>query len=148
MRDLFERIAESREKNIVDMTVSYLEVYNETIRDLLEPSESLLDLREDSGNNVVISGLSQHHPKTYEDIIHLLNVGGRNRTQSSTKANEASSRSHAVFQINIQQRDRGSGTASKIKTATLTFCDLAGSERASVTDNRGKLLREGANINR
>ena len=148
MLELFDKIKNSEKQNLVDVTVSYLEVYNETIRDLLCPDTGILDLREDSNSQVVVAGLSEHQPKSYDEIMELLDIGTANRTQNSTRANEASSRSHGIFQINIQQRDRNTGVSARIKTATLTLCDLAGSERASVTDNRGQLLREGANINK
>ena len=115
---------------------------------MLNPSSFLLDLRQDSEDHIVVAGLSEHTPKSSDEVMRLLEIGGENRTKSSTKANQTSSRSHAVFQINVQQRDKSAGISSRIKSATLTLCDLAGSERASVTDNRGKELREGANINR
>jgi hypothetical protein len=125
------------------------EVYNEMIRDLLavDGSFNSLDLREDQ-IRVVVAGLSEHHPQTEHEVMALLQRGNLNRTKSATKANEDSSRSHAVFQIHIQQRDKLSGTSTQIKSATLTLCDLAGSERASATDHRGQLMREGANINK
>lgn len=147
MQDLFERIEKSIDK-VIDISVSYLEVYNETVRDLLVSSNKVLDVREDSDGRVFVANLSEHHPKTGAEVMELLEKGSTNRTKSPTKANEDSSRSHAVFQINIKQRDRACGLSASVTSATLTLCDLAGSERASVTENRGKQMREGANINR
>lgn len=82
--------------------------------------------------------------------MDLLQQGNRNRTKSATKANQDSSRSHAVFQIHVEQERRLSekGRDDFLTAATLTLCDLAGSERASVTENRGQQMREGASINR
>ena len=79
------------------------------------------------------------------DIIFL---GNANRTQSPTEANATSSRSHAVLQINVAQKPRTAGVSENHMFATLSIIDLAGSERASVTKNRGDRLLEGANINR
>jgi len=75
-------------------------------------------------------------------------MGNTNRTMSPTEANATSSRSHAVLQINVNQRDKVSGLHENHTAATLSIIDLAGSERASVTKNRGDRLLEGANINR
>lgn len=129
------------------------EIYNETIRDLLAddghaPLHTPLDVREDASGRIVVAGLSEHQPRSGDQVMALLERGSANRTKCPTKANEDSSRSHAVFQINIQQRDRTGGVAAEVRTATLTLCDLAGSERASATENRGQQMREGANINR
>lgn len=75
-------------------------------------------------------------------------MGNANRTMSPTEANATSSRSHAVLQINVNQKERASGLQENYTAATLSIIDLAGSERASVTKNRGERLLEGANINR
>ena len=80
--------------------------------------------------------------------MHLIMMGNTNRTMSPTEANATSSRSHAVLQINVNQRDKASGLQENHTAATLSIIDLAGSERASVTKNRGDRLLEGANINR
>ena len=83
-----------------------------------------------------------------EEVMKLLQRGNRNRTQEPTAANKESSRSHAVLQIRVEQRDRAEGRISEVKTGKLSLIDLAGSERASSTKNRGLRLIEGANINR
>jgi hypothetical protein len=134
-RDLFDSVEDAREKGIeCELTLSYLEIYNETIRDLLTnasssssisseleglssgPSRTLppaLELREDSATGTVaVSGLSQHRPRTAEDVFELLARGNNNRRQSPTCANAVSSRSHAVLQIVVQQRDRGAGATN------------------------------------
>jgi hypothetical protein len=145
MAELFERIKDIEREKTVDISVSYLEVYNETIRDLLQTGNDGLDIREDA-DRIVVPDLSEHYPTCGEEVMALLEQGSVNRTKSPTQANEHSSRSHAIFQINIRQTDRiGS---QDVQVATLTLCDLAGSERASVTENKGMQLREGANINR
>jgi len=80
--------------------------------------------------------------------MNLVLTGNANRTVSPTEANAVSSRSHAILQVNIKQRDRTANTTEETTMATLSIIDLAGSERASVTKNRGERLIEGANINR
>lgn len=80
--------------------------------------------------------------------MDLLHHGNRNRTQQATAANAVSSRSHAVLQVVVENRDKAEGTIAKIKIGKLSLVDLAGSERAAVTKNKGIRLTEGANINR
>lgn len=145
MLDLFQRLESQGD---FDVVVSYLEVYNETIRDLLADDAKQLDVRESDNGSVVVTNLSTHSPSNEMEVMELLEKGNRNRTKCATKANETSSRSHAVFQINLQLKSGSSGPHTRVSTGTLTLCDLAGSERASVTENKGELLREGANINR
>jgi len=157
MSALFDKIDASADEKITDLTLSYLEVYNETIRDLLLPEGGLslpLDLREDE-HNVYVTNLSEHRPTSREDVMNMLIKGNNCRTRAPTEANAVSSRSHAVLQIHLKQRDRGGGllvdgmsTGASYTTATLSIIDLAGSERASVTKNKGERLLEGANINR
>jgi kinesin family protein 18/19 len=134
----------------VELTLSYLEIYNETIRDLLVPggSKQGLQLREDSSQNISVAGLSTHQPKNVQQVMNMILMGNSNRTMSPTEANATSSRSHAVLQINVLQKPRTAGISEDHLMATLSIIDLAGSERASVTKNRGERLLEGANINR
>ncbi|KAI8921041.1 P-loop containing nucleoside triphosphate hydrolase protein [Powellomyces hirtus] len=150
MRELFERIETASADQTIETHVSYLEVYNEAIRDLLNiTSNESLDLREDDVNTrVVVAGLSEHKPRDVNHVMRMLIEGNNNRTRAPTEANAVSSRSHAVLQIHVRQKDRAVGVTSNVKMATLSIIDLAGSERASVTKNQGKRLLEGANINR
>ena len=129
-------------------TVSYLEVYNESIRDLLVPnSPANLGLREVDGR-VIVSGLSEQSPTSAHDVVSLIVAANANRTVSATEANAVSSRSHAVLCVNIKQKPRTADISEDYTMATLSVIDLAGSERASVTKNQGERLFEGANINR
>lgn len=148
--ELFERINSLVDEKEIDLSLSYLEIYNETIRDLLVPGGSKmgLQLREDTNKNIAVAGLSTHTPKTVEQVMDIIVMGNMNRTQSPTEANATSSRSHAVLQINVAQKPRTAGVSENHMYATLSIIDLAGSERASVTKNRGDRLLEGANINR
>ncbi|KAI0509143.1 kinesin motor domain-containing protein [Xylaria bambusicola] len=150
MQELFEKINDCRDEKHTEITLSYLEIYNETIRDLLVPggSKQGLMLREDSNQAVTVSGLTSHHPKDVQEVMDMIVKGNEYRTVSPTDANATSSRSHAVLQINIAMKDRNAAVNEPHTMATLSIIDLAGSERASATKNRGERLIEGANINK
>ncbi|KJZ75477.1 hypothetical protein HIM_05173 [Hirsutella minnesotensis 3608] len=151
MQELFEKIEERSQDKTTELSLSYLEIYNETIRDLLVAPGSTrqsLTLREDSNQAVTVSGLTSHHPKDVQEVMDMIVQGNEYRTVSPTEANATSSRSHAVLQINVAQKDRNADVSEPHTMATLSIIDLAGSERASVTKNRGERLTEGANINK
>ena len=150
MQDLFERIAEKTEEKVIEVSLSYLEIYNETIRDLLVPggSKAGLMLREDANQGVSVAGLSSHRPQNVQEVMAMIREGNAYRTMSPTEANATSSRSHAVLQINVSQKDRNAAIDEPHTMAALSIIDLAGSERASATKNRGERLIEGANINK
>uniref|UniRef100_A0A8V0ZTS8 Kinesin-like protein n=1 Tax=Gallus gallus TaxID=9031 RepID=A0A8V0ZTS8_CHICK len=147
MAELYRRIEARRDEKSCEVLVSYQEVYNEQIHDLLEPKGPLA-IREDPEKGVVVQGLSFHQPKSAEQLLEMLANGNKNRTQHPTDANATSSRSHAVFQIYVKQQDRVVGLSQDLQVAKMSLIDLAGSERASVTNTKGERLREGANINR
>ncbi|KAL4980312.1 P-loop containing nucleoside triphosphate hydrolase protein [Aspergillus desertorum] len=150
MQELFERIEERKSEKHTELSLSFLEIYNETIRDLLVPggAKGGLSLREDSNKAVSVSGLSSHSPKSVQEVMDMIMKGNACRTMSPTEANATSSRSHAVLQINIAQKDRNADINEPHTMATFSIIDLAGSERASATKNRGERLFEGANINK
>lgn len=150
MQELFERISETTEEKVTEISLSYLEIYNETIRDLLVPggSKGGLMLREDANQAVSVAGLSSHNPQNVQEVMDMIMRGNEYRTMSPTEANATSSRSHAVLQINLAQKDRNASVNEPHTMATLSIIDLAGSERASATKNRGERLIEGANINK
>jgi kinesin family protein 18/19 len=147
VNDLYKRIR-GNTSNVYRVSLSYLEVYNENIRDLLSPSSPPLDLREDPIKGVCVAGITECATSSAKEIMRLLVRGNMNRTVEPTSKNETSSRSHAVLQIVVEQQRRSAEIASAIKVGKLCLIDLAGSERATVTDNRGARLVEGANINR
>ena len=150
MQELFERIEERSGEKSTEVTLSYLEIYNETIRDLLVPggSKGGLMLREDTNRSVSVAGLSSHRPQNVQQVMDMIMKGNECRTMSPTEANATSSRSHAVLQINVAQKDRNADVNEPHTMATFSIIDLAGSERASATKNRGERLMEGANINK
>ncbi|XP_075693841.1 kinesin-like protein KIF18A isoform X2 [Rhinoderma darwinii] len=147
MMDLYNRIESMKEEKVCNVAVSYLEVYNEQIRDLFANSGPLA-VREDAQKGVVVQGLTLHQPSSAENILQLLDCGNKNRTQHPTDMNATSSRSHAVFQIYLRQQDKSVSINQNIRIAKMSLIDLAGSERASATNSKGDRLREGTNINR
>lgn len=151
--DLFRRIVELRESNGVQSTVevSYMEIYCERVRDLLNPKNknNNLKVREHPIMGPYVEDLSKLVVKEYADIDRLIDEGNKARTVAATNMNETSSRSHAVFTIIFTQKrydvqtDLNTECVSKI-----SLVDLAGSERANSTGAQGTRLKEGANINK
>ncbi|KIM29533.1 hypothetical protein M408DRAFT_328780 [Serendipita vermifera MAFF 305830] len=153
MAELFQRIDERKEDYTVDVSLSFLEIYNEEIRDLLSPAgvpapRGGLAIREDSANRVTVVGLTEVVPTNADEVNTIVQAGNARRTQSPTHANATSSRSHAVLQVSVIQSPRTPGVTEERTVATLSIIDLAGSERASATKNMGKRMVEGANINK
>ncbi|XDB64709.1 hypothetical protein ABFV05_018325 [Capra hircus] len=144
---LFQAIEETRDSTDCSVSMSYLEIYNEVIRDLLSPSSGFLDLREDSRGSIQIAGITEVSTSNAQEIMQLLTKGNRQRTQEPTATNKTSSRSHAVLQVIVRRRGRGAHPA-EVRVGRLFMVDLAGSERASQTQNQGKRMKEGAHINR
>ncbi|XP_067645226.1 kinesin-like protein KIF18A isoform X2 [Eurosta solidaginis] len=143
MRELFEKIQSQSTTHKFDVGVSYLEVYNELVMNLLTKTGPL-KLREDS-NGVAVRGLDLKPIYSAEELLQLLAQGNSNRTQHPTDANAESSRSHAIFQVHIRMTDRKTGTKRTVK---LSMIDLAGSERAASTKGIGVRFKEGASINK
>ncbi|EPY52965.1 kinesin-like protein Klp5 [Schizosaccharomyces cryophilus OY26] len=152
LKELFERMDDLRDEKIFSIYVSYLEIYNETIRDLLTEQpfaqSKPLTLREDADRRITVPGLTSLSPTSLEELMEIVARGNGNRTMSPTAANVASSRSHAVLQVSLVQKPRTAGINEDHALATLSVIDLAGSERANATKNRGGRLLEGANINK
>ncbi|XP_028622897.1 kinesin-like protein KIF18A [Grammomys surdaster] len=147
MLDLFKCMDEIKEEKECSTAVSYLEIYNEQIRDLLTNSGPLA-VREDAQKGVVVQGLTLYQPKSSEEILQLLDNGNRNRTQHPTDVNAVSSRSHAVFQIYLRQQDKTASINQNVHIAKMSLIDLAGSERASISGTKGTRFVEGTNINK
>uniref|UniRef100_A0A8C1K3F3 Kinesin family member 13Bb n=1 Tax=Cyprinus carpio TaxID=7962 RepID=A0A8C1K3F3_CYPCA len=149
---LFQRtVQEQREGESFTVEVSYMEIYNEKVRDLLEPkgSRQALRVREHKVLGPYVDGLSRLAVTSYKDIESLMSEGNKSRTVAATNMNEESSRSHAVFNIILTHtlRDLKTGTSGE-KVSKLSLVDLAGSERADKTGAGGERLKEGSNINR
>ncbi|KAI0265117.1 P-loop containing nucleoside triphosphate hydrolase protein [Gloeopeniophorella convolvens] len=151
MADLFQRIEDRKDDYNAEVVVTFLEIYNEEIRDLLADSgvpipRGGLQIREDKAVKVV--GLTELRPRTAEEVKEIVLMGNSRRTQSPTHANETSSRSHAVLQVHVTQAPRTASLTEERLMGTLSIIDLAGSERAAATTNMGQRMVEGANINK
>uniref|UniRef100_A0A4W5R7V2 Kinesin family member 13B n=1 Tax=Hucho hucho TaxID=62062 RepID=A0A4W5R7V2_9TELE len=149
---LFDRtLLEQREGEGFTIEVSYMEIYNEKVRDLLDPkgSRQALRVREHKVLGPYVDGLSRLAVASYKDIESLMSEGNKSRTVAATNMNEESSRSHAVFNIILTHtlKDLQSGTSGE-KVSKLSLVDLAGSERAAKTGATGERMKEGSNINK
>ncbi|XP_051851127.1 kinesin-like protein KIF19 isoform X1 [Antechinus flavipes] len=148
LNDLFCAIEETSNDMEYEVSMSYLEIYNEMIRDLLNPSLGYLELREDSKGVIQVAGITEVSTINAKEIMQLLMKGNKQRTQEPTAANQTSSRSHAILQVTVRQKSRVKNIMQEVRLGRLFMIDLAGSERASQTQNRGQRMKEGAHINR
>ncbi|KAI8373349.1 hypothetical protein BD560DRAFT_394703 [Blakeslea trispora] len=149
--ELFNRIAVNTVDNLTyRVEVSYIEIYNEKVRDLLNPkNKGNLKVREHPSLGPYVEDLSRLVVTSFEDINHLMDEGNKARTVAATNMNETSSRSHAVFTVFLTQKRMDEITKLETeKVARISLVDLAGSERANSTGATGARLKEGANINR
>ncbi|KAF7506773.1 hypothetical protein GJ744_011385 [Endocarpon pusillum] len=151
--DLFERIESNTNANIsYSVRVSYFEVYNEHVRDLFQPRTDpphYLKIRESPTEGPYVKDLTEMQVKNYGEILRYMRMGDSSRTTASTKMNDTSSRSHAVFTIILKQihHDYDADETTE-RMARIRLVDLAGSERAKATEATGQRLREGSNINK
>ncbi|XP_052162145.1 kinesin-like protein KIN-12E isoform X1 [Oryza glaberrima] len=149
---LFARIKEEEERRREDKLkyickCSFLEIYNEQITDLLEPSSTNLQIREDIKKGVYVENLMECYVSSVKDVMMLLLQGVANRKMAATNMNSESSRSHSVFTCVIESRwERDSMT--HLRFGRLNLVDLAGSERQKSSGAEGERLKEAANINR
>ncbi|KAH7350567.1 kinesin heavy chain [Rhexocercosporidium sp. MPI-PUGE-AT-0058] len=152
-QDMFERISQMqlKDKNVkFTVEVSYLEIYNERVRDLLNPStKGNLKVREHPSTGPYVEDLAKLVASSFNEIEHLMDEGNKARTVAATNMNETSSRSHAVFTLTLTQKRYDTDTKMSLeKVAKISLVDLAGSERAQSTGATGARLKEGAEINR
>lgn len=155
--DLFERIqaAQAENSNVAyNVRVSYFEVYNEHVRDLLVPvvpnkPPNYLKIRESPTEGPYVKDLTEVPARNIDEILRYMTAGDASRTVASTKMNDTSSRSHAVFTIMLKQIHHDMETDETTeRSSRIRLVDLAGSERAKSTEATGARLREGSNINR
>ncbi|KAF2875050.1 kinesin family protein-like protein [Massariosphaeria phaeospora] len=151
-QNMFEKItAIQQDKNVsCTVEVSYLEIYNERVRDLLNPStKGNLRVREHPSTGPYVEDLAKLVVRSFAEIENLMDEGNKARTVAATNMNETSSRSHAVFTLTLTQKRHDVETSmSGEKVAKISLVDLAGSERANSTGATGARLKEGAEINR
>ncbi|NWI91039.1 KIF1B protein, partial [Pitta sordida] len=149
--DLFSRISDTTNDNMsYSVEVSYMEIYCERVRDLLNPkNKGNLRVREHPLMGPYVEDLSKLAVTSYNDIQDLMDSGNKARTVAATNMNETSSRSHAVFNIIFTQKRHDAETdITTEKVSKISLVDLAGSERADSTGAKGTRLKEGANINK
>ncbi|XP_024228112.1 kinesin-like protein unc-104 isoform X18 [Bombus impatiens] len=150
-KDLFRKISRNSNECLkYSVEVSYMEIYCERVRDLLNPkNKGNLRVREHPLLGPYVEDLSKLAVMSYQDIHDLIDEGNKARTVAATNMNETSSRSHAVFTIFFTQQKQDSATGLVTeKVSKISLVDLAGSERADSTGAKGTRLKEGANINK
>jgi len=164
MNDLFENLQRSDDNSAEQggcsgprcgytLQASFLEVYGEDVHDLLDPARPSLPLREDGSGGVVCPGLTSRKVSCATEALEVLHEGTLNRTTAATLMNLTSSRSHAVFSLQLTQNQEPTnasnraGSGGLTMTSRFTFVDLAGSERMKKTGTEGQRAREGIKIN-
>ena len=128
--------------------VSYAEIYNETVNDLIDSSKKNLEIRESGAKGIFVNNLSEIMVTNLEKAMQLLNKGENNRIIAETKLNEKSSRSHTIFKINIEFYLKDKNNKEKKYNSQLNLVDLAGSENVSKAKCEGVRIKEGGNINK
>ncbi|KAM8946076.1 kinesin-like protein KIF3B [Pelodytes ibericus] len=144
---VFTHISRSQNQQYL-VRASYLEIYQEEIRDLLSKDQSKrLELKERPDTGVYVKDLSSFVTKSVKEIEHVMNVGNQNRSVGATNMNEHSSRSHAIFMITVECSEIGLDGENHIRVGKLNLVDLAGSERQTKTGAQGERLKEATKIN-
>ncbi|XP_069038372.1 centromere-associated protein E isoform X2 [Lepisosteus oculatus] len=154
IHDIFETIAQSQNMEFL-LRVSYMEIYNETVTDLLVDSTKRkpLEIREGINRTVYVADLTEEVVVSASQVLEWIKKGEKNRHYGDTKMNQRSSRSHTIFRMILESRERSDPSSGEIAdqavmVSHLNLVDLAGSERASQTGAEGLRLKEGCNINR
>ncbi|CAF1178533.1 unnamed protein product [Rotaria sp. Silwood1] len=144
---IFDSIAHSTSRQFL-VRASYLEIYNESIRDLLSRDQNKrLQLQEHPKEGVHVHDLSSFITKNSPEIEHVMTTGNLNRSTGATNMNEHSSRSHAIFVITVESSEIGVDGKAHIRVGKLNLVDLAGSERQAKTGSTGDRFKEATNIN-
>lgn len=142
---IFSHISHSTNMQYL-VRASYLEIYQEEIRDLLDKSKKQYELRQNE-SGVYVKNLQSYVCKSAKEIEHVMNVGNQNRTVGATDMNHHSSRSHAIFIITIEMSETISGIKNQVRVGKLNLVDLAGSERQSKSKADPERLKEASKIN-
>lgn len=152
--DIFRHINETPDRAFL-LRVSMVEIYNEIVRDLLNPKATRLQVYNDKHRGVLIQGVKEEIVTSPDHVWQLLDTGFGNRAVGATGLNEESSRSHTVFRLVIESRDAKENPANKkgsekirVRVSTLNIVDLAGSERTADAGTTGGRRKEGMNINK
>lgn len=141
--EIFEK-AQETEDSTITISISFIEIYLEKIRDLLTSKDNLR-LREDVIRGFLIQDIKEEYVSSYEETLKIINKGNSNRTVAETRMNNVSSRSHSVFILNLEQFSLKDGTRLNSK---LFITDLAGSEKVSKTNASGITLLQAQYTNK
>jgi kinesin family member 15 len=147
---VFSQIRDRQKTRSCEFVVkcSYLEIYQESVTDLLNPSSGSLTIRDDVKRGVYVEGLTEYDVTDQHTAYNYMQLGASRRHVGETAMNERSSRSHSVFTLYIQSKEVKEGGVTAVKYSRLHLIDLAGSERQKNTEASGKRLKEAANINK
>jgi kinesin family protein C2/C3 len=148
LQRLFDIIKEKEGEMTFELSVSMLEIYNESIADMLQPRSKTADIKYDirrGEHGMMVTNLTMEPVSRYEDVVGLMHRGKSNRTTFATDMNEHSSRSHAMLSVYVTAKNHISGAVARGK---LHLVDLAGSERVSKSGATGQRLKEAQNINK
>ncbi|KAK2163150.1 hypothetical protein LSH36_84g00049, partial [Paralvinella palmiformis] len=145
---IFGAIAKAEENVRFLVRVSYLEIYNEEVRDLLGKDQTAkLEVKERPDVGVYVKDLSAFVVNNADDMDRIMTLGNKNRSVGATNMNAHSSRSHAIFTVTVECSDKGPDGKQRVRVGKLHLTDLAGSERQSKTGAEGKRLKEATKIN-
>lgn len=147
--DQFAMKDQVQNEKIVTFKISYIEVYNEILRDLQTSVDKPVDIREDPAKGIQLVGINDIIANNRKEVMTMIKIGNRNRTVEAMSKNEFSSRSHAVLQVIIETVEKSPGVENNIHISKLMISDQAGSEKshqANKSHNNRNI--EGANINR
>ena len=146
--DIFNKIKGDSAQTQFLVRASYLEIYNEEVRDLLSKNpKNKLELHEKPDTGVYVKDLSYFAVKNVEEIREVMIIGGKNRSVGETNMNERSSRSHSLFTITLERSELGPDGKPHFRVGKLNMVDLAGSERIEKTGAQGDRLKEATKIN-
>ncbi|KAI5072315.1 hypothetical protein GOP47_0012421 [Adiantum capillus-veneris] len=152
IHDVFRNLEEAVDREFL-LRMSYMEIYNEDIRDLLAPEQTKLQVHESLERGIFVAGLREEIVANPEQILQLMEFGEAHRHVGETNMNVHSSRSHAIFRMVIESRDRSQDdtvgfSCDAVRVSVLNLVDLAGSERVAKTGAEGARLKEGTHINK
>ncbi|RKP00714.1 hypothetical protein CXG81DRAFT_7471, partial [Caulochytrium protostelioides] len=149
IKQLFETVGRRSDREFL-LRMSYIEIYNEVIKDLLNPSNRNLKIHETPDRDIFVGNLTEKVVTCGRDVAELIMTGESNRHVGQTNMNEHSSRSHTIIRVVIESRERGAQRqgVGAVKVSRLNLVDLAGSERVSTAGTDGARLREGSHINK
>ncbi|KAF3789854.1 Kinesin-related protein 4 [Nymphaea thermarum] len=152
VNDLFHVISEVEDREFL-LRMSYMEIYNEEINDLLVPEHRKLQIHESLERGIFVAGLREEIVVSPEQVLEFMEFGESHRHIGETNMNVYSSRSHTIFRMIIESRERHDGCDAEspcdaVRVSVLNLVDLAGSERVAKTGAEGVRLKEGSHINR